>query len=116
MQLNEMMAVLCGTADDYCDTQCTRSRHSCKNCNLFLAQIKLSELVCEYKDLKEKEQFMRDPKRIDRIAKKFTYIWKSVPDWRFCQLYVNLFGREDNFYIEDDKIEAILDEIIEKGF
>lgn len=59
---------------------------------------------------------MRDPQRIKRITRKFEYIWEFYPDWRFCQLYVNMFGRGDNFYVEDDKIEAILDEIIEKGF
>ena len=59
---------------------------------------------------------MRDKQRIDRIIEKFTYIWKYYPDWRFCQLYVNMFGRGDNFFVEDDKVEAILDEIIAQGF
>ena len=61
---------------------------------------------------------MRDPERIDRIIEKFTYIWKNpeITDQRFCQLYVNLFGREDNFYVEDDEVEKRLDEVINLGF
>ena len=59
---------------------------------------------------------MRDPERIDRIIEKFTYIWKYYPNWRMSQLYVNLFGSEDTFYLEDDKLEARLDEVINLGF
>ena len=51
---------------------------------------------------------MRNPKRIKRICKLFEKIWEKLPDWRFCQLYVNMFGRGDNFYVEDKDIERVL--------
>lgn len=59
---------------------------------------------------------MRNPERIDRIIRKFTYLWKSYPDWRMAQLYVNLFGTGDTFYLEDDLLEKRLDDIIANGF
>ena len=58
---------------------------------------------------------MRDVKRIYNIINKWFKIWNSPQcrDWRFCQLYVNIFGTGDNFYVEDDVVEQKLDEFIQ---
>lgn len=49
---------------------------------------------------------MRDPNRINGFIKKFTELWKLVPDWRFGQLVSNLqkivSENYDPFYTEDD--------------
>lgn len=55
---------------------------------------------------------MRDINRIDRILGMLKTIWEEYPDWRFCQLYVNLFGNGDNFYVEDDRVEKGLEKAI----
>ncbi len=44
---------------------------------------------------------MRDPNRIKPFLEEFEKLWNEFPDWRFCQLVVNLFGR-DPFYLDDD--------------
>ena len=51
---------------------------------------------------------MRDPERIDYILEILRRAWKTVPDYRLCQLIVNLFG-EDPFYVEDDKVAQTLE-------
>lgn len=53
---------------------------------------------------------------VEEIIEKFTCIWSAVPDWRFCQLYVNLFGRGDNSDIDDETIIQILDQTLRYGF
>jgi hypothetical protein len=58
---------------------------------------------------------MRDPARIDRIAKKLVRIWKASPDLRLGQLvtYAALAAcdneKERVWSVEDDEIEAALD-------
>ena len=51
---------------------------------------------------------MRNPDRIDRIAKLFYDLWKKNPDWRFCQLVANVTKMEDSFYLEDEDFELKL--------
>lgn len=51
---------------------------------------------------------MRNPQRIDRIVELLRRRWKQTPDWRLGQLIVNVTGRSDPFYIEDDTIEELL--------
>lgn len=58
---------------------------------------------------------MRDPARIKRIISLTMKFWQQVPDWRFGQLLSNLMGfiytdtHADPFYVEDDKIEELLE-------
>ena len=64
---------------------------------------------------------MRDEKRIDKILGDIKEIWEKNPDWRFCQLLINVRLVEDTYNtwsIEDDKIEEALKkfkEFIKKG-
>jgi len=60
---------------------------------------------------------MRDPTRIPRILRKLETAWTAAPDLRLCQLAVCLAGpqRNDLFNVEDDKIEASLDEWIKRN-
>ena len=51
---------------------------------------------------------MRDPERIDHILEILGRAWKTVPDYRLCQLMVNLFCI-DPFYVEDDKVVLTLE-------
>ena len=55
---------------------------------------------------------MRDPKRIDAFCKELATIWKEVPDWRFGQLIVNVYGtakRDPFFYEEDESLKLFKD-------
>ena len=51
---------------------------------------------------------MRDPERIDYVLEVLGRAWKSVPDYRLCQLMVNMFGK-DPFYVEDDEVARLLE-------
>ncbi|KKM99040.1 hypothetical protein LCGC14_1151780 [marine sediment metagenome] len=55
---------------------------------------------------------MRDPERIDRLLSKVGEWWKVNPEWRLGQLLVIAArqGNHDVFYLEDDDLEAYLDE------
>jgi len=58
---------------------------------------------------------MRNRKRINIILKKIRKIWKKNPDWRFCQLFINILKIKDNgtiFYIEDDELLKKLNEFL----
>ena len=57
---------------------------------------------------------MRDPNRIKRIPAMYEEIWKQNPDQRFRQLYVNLFGTDDLFYLEDNIVEEHLQKILQE--
>lgn len=46
---------------------------------------------------------MRDPARIPEVLFHIKKVWECHPDWRFCQLIVNFFGR-DPFYVEDEDV------------
>lgn len=61
---------------------------------------------------------MRDPKRIDRILTLVRQVWTEVPDWRLCQLLINVArssGWEERsvFYYEDDDLEEALERLLE---
>lgn len=52
---------------------------------------------------------MRDPKRIDKFCQRLAVCWKMVPDWRFGQFMMNVFGKmagegKDPFFPEDDEV------------
>lgn len=52
---------------------------------------------------------MRDPKRIDKFCQRLAICWKMVPDWRFGQFMMNVFGKmagegKDPFFPEDDEV------------
>ncbi len=46
---------------------------------------------------------MRDKKRIKPFLKEVETLWNKYPDWRFCQLVINVAKVDDPFYMEDDK-------------
>lgn len=45
---------------------------------------------------------MRNPKRIDVVIEELRSLWKSIPDYRFAQLFMNLVETPDPFYMEDE--------------
>lgn len=49
---------------------------------------------------------MRDPKRIDDFCRRLAVCWHQVPDLRFGQLMVNMFGAygKDPFFPEDEEM------------
>ena len=53
---------------------------------------------------------MRDPDRIVDVMAALLVAWQDVPDMRLGQLLVNITGKSDLFYVEDD---VLLDEIQE---
>lgn len=56
---------------------------------------------------------MRDKSRIFRITQKLSTVWRYTgEDQRFCQLLSTLGFSGEQFYMEDDKVEAILDKKI----
>jgi hypothetical protein len=69
---------------------------------------------------------MRDAKRIRRMLRKLEKVWINNPDQRLGQLVDNLSrypavkgtrgGAPSVFYVEDDKVEASIDHVIQNGF
>lgn len=71
---------------------------------------------------------MRSKERIERITKKFQYVWERHQDMRFGQLLFcmlenipevhkvshNMMVGLDPFHVEDDKIEEFLDKVIQE--
>ncbi len=59
---------------------------------------------------------MRDPQRIRRIIFKLIKSWRNQPDLRLGQLIKNLTFEEKCplFYLEDEDLEKLIDERIEK--
>lgn len=57
---------------------------------------------------------MRDINRIDEFLKQLGEYWKQVPDWRFGQLIMNVYGTSqiDPFFLEEK--ESL--ELFEKYF
>jgi len=45
---------------------------------------------------------MRDPARIEEVLEAVCELWHVYPDWRLCQLVVNVAGSNDPFNVEDD--------------
>ncbi len=65
---------------------------------------------------------MRDIERIDKFLRKLSELWKMIPDLRFSQLYTvvviqarDKFKIEDIYYLEEDQLEKIINDIIENG-
>ncbi len=61
---------------------------------------------------------MRNPARIPIVLGKLQIVWEVIPDLRLMQLLTNIVGytgwRDDPFYFEDNKLEEMLDECIER--
>ena len=61
---------------------------------------------------------MRDPKRIDKMILMLKEIWRMNPDLRMGQLMDNLTQCAESksktpiFYLEDDKMEKIMFDLI----
>ena len=60
---------------------------------------------------------IRDPERIERMARKLVYLWNHMPGMRLGQMvaYAASSGgweEADTFYVEDDVIERGLDAAI----
>jgi uncharacterized protein YihD (DUF1040 family) len=55
---------------------------------------------------------MKNPNRIIRIMDKFSRLWRDNPDLRFCQLLLNITKHNSIFYLEDDKLEELLNKFI----
>ena len=56
---------------------------------------------------------MRDISRIDKFCDELKTIWKEVPDWRFGQLMLNVFGEYydkvgDPFFAEETEMMEFL--------
>lgn len=47
------------------------------------------------------------PARI-RLLYRVWRAWRRHPEYRFCQLVVNVADRDDPFYVEDDEFAARL--------
>lgn len=65
---------------------------------------------------------MRDVIRISEFLVKFQELWTSIPDLRFMQVVTVIqiqakekFGIEDLYYVEDDKLMDIMQDIITNG-
>jgi hypothetical protein len=53
-------------------------------------------------------EHMRNPDGIPVVLSALKRVWRKVPDWRLCQLIVNITS-SDPFYVEDDKfLEKLL--------
>ena len=51
---------------------------------------------------------MRDPNRIPVVLAALETYWRAHPDLRLCQIVVNLSGRVDPFYVEDEILLAAI--------
>lgn len=59
---------------------------------------------------------MRDPKRIQRILGLLEHVWNRDQDQRLCQLICNITEHHrDLFYVEDDEVEAGLNQFLNEG-
>ena len=61
---------------------------------------------------------MRSNTRIAPIIQKISHLWYQFPDLRYGQIVTIIedecrkHGYYDSFYVEDDKISEIIDEVI----
>lgn len=59
---------------------------------------------------------MRDPKRFDEVLESLKEYWEYYPDFRLGQLLCALsyysYGNADPFYLEDDKLLVLLNDLI----
>jgi hypothetical protein len=65
---------------------------------------------------------MRDVLRISEFLVRFQELWTTIPDLRFMQIVTVIqiqakekFGIEDLYYVEDDKLMDIMQDIITNG-
>lgn len=62
---------------------------------------------------------MRDIKRIRKFCNRLATAWELLPDWRFGQLIMNIFGQmksegKDPFFPEDEWMIEYIEQYIEK--
>ena len=62
---------------------------------------------------------MRDIKRIRKFCNQLATAWELLPDWRFGQLIMNIFGQmksdgKDPFFPEDESMIEYIEQYIEK--
>ena len=62
---------------------------------------------------------MRDIKRTRKFCNRLAIAWELLPDWRFGQLIMNIFGRmksegKDPFFLEDESMIEYIEQYIEK--
>ena len=62
---------------------------------------------------------MRDIKRIRKFCNRLATAWELLPDWRFGQLIMNIFGQmksegKDPFFPEDESMIEYIEQYIEK--
>ena len=57
---------------------------------------------------------MRDINRIDGFLKELGDYWKTVPDWRFGQLVLNVLGtsKRDPFFLEEDDCLKLFEQVL----
>ena len=63
---------------------------------------------------------MRDPKRIQAFCNQLADMWRTVPDWRFGQLIVNLLRAfdetgQDLFFVEDEELLRFIQKFFYEG-
>ena len=60
---------------------------------------------------------MRDINRIDNFCNELAKYWKKVPDWRFGQFIMNIFGTcdKDPFFYEEEEMLELFKNFFEKG-
>lgn len=58
---------------------------------------------------------MRKKERIKPFLERLEKVWELVPDWRFGQLMVNVFGsmNRDPFFPEDEEMIEIIEKFFE---
>lgn len=66
----------------------------------YLAQRILMESRYEFKT--------RAPQRMDEVLRMIKEIWEQYPDFRLGQLFVNVCGKKDLFYVEDEDLVKAL--------
>jgi hypothetical protein len=65
---------------------------------------------------------MREEKRIEPFLSKLAEMWKKIPDLRFAQVFTVIqiqakekFKVDDIYYLEENELENIIDDIIKNG-
>jgi len=59
---------------------------------------------------------MRDINRIDKFCNELAKYWKKIPDVRFGQLILNVFGlcERDPWFYEEDEMLKVFEEFFKK--
>ena len=50
--------------------------------------------------------------RMKKLTNKLRRLWSYCPDYRFCQLIVNIGMKDDIFYLEDYEFERRVNKLI----